>query len=197
MGRDVGRCRNVVNYMLTYATKDQKVFLLSKPPSIEKVGEDWTLWSNKLQEIDRSITVVTMKELAAVDAKLFGDKKAKSKAGAKVTATISAVDKRLTTLKSARDKSNPKSVMLSFTVASSTNLMEAPPNLVKGPMSTSSSSSSSASFSATHCAVQESSSSSASSSATHCAAQESPATPSRALKRQRKQSNKDEISVTV
>ena len=85
MGREVGRCRNVVSYMLTHATNDQKIFLLSKPPSTEKVGEDWTLWSNKLQEIGLSIAAVTMKELAAEEARLFGDKKAKSKAGAKRT----------------------------------------------------------------------------------------------------------------
>lgn len=173
MGREVGRCRNVVNYMLTYATKDQKLFLSSKPPSTEKVGEDWTLWSNKLQEIGRSIMIVTMAGLAAEEAKLFGDKKVKSKAGAKITATISAVDKRLTTLKSGRDKTSSKSATSSsFTAVASSNSKEAPSTPADEKTTTSSSSSS---------------------SKVSCAAAKSPTTPSRALKRQRK----DEITTTV
>lgn len=103
MGRDVGRCRNVVKFMMTHATNDQKTFLLAKPPSTDKVGCAWMSWNNQLQDVSRSIAEVTMKALADEEMLVYGERQNKSNAGAKVTATISAVDGRLTRLKSARE----------------------------------------------------------------------------------------------
>ena len=72
MGREVGRCRNVVNYMMTHATQDQRIFLYTKAPSADKVGSGWATWNNHLQDMSRSIAAVTMKALEDEETKVFG-----------------------------------------------------------------------------------------------------------------------------
>ena len=99
LGRDVGRSRNVANHMMTHTTEEQRLFLLTRPPSTDKVGTDWIVWHNRLKDISRAVAEVTMRSLLEDEIKHLGAKTAKSNAGAKLTATISAVDGRLTKLK--------------------------------------------------------------------------------------------------
>lgn len=151
MSREVGRCRNVVNYMLTHATQDQRIFLYTKAPSADKVGSGWATWNNHLQDMSRSIAAITMKALEDEETKAYGGKKAKSKAGAKITATLSAVDGRLTKLKAAKEEANAKSTTATYFTKMSTT--------------------------ASSCSLSSSSSSSSSSRNQSCSAQEASVTP--------------------
>ena len=101
--------------MIGHASEGELAFLNGKQPSKDRVGDQWTKWHSQLKAIGRSISTVTMAALLDEELKYFGEKSNKSKAGAKVTATVSAVDKRITNLKAAKaeeSNKNHKHVML-------------------------------------------------------------------------------------
>ena len=163
MSREVGRCRSVVNYMLTHATKEQLSFLSLRMPPKGDDAKKWTEWLNSLKEISRSVTQLTMATLIEQELKCFGEKVTKSKAGAKQTATLSAVDRRLTKLKAANgvasllqpvagltsffnsDKTGPNAVPSRGALISSASAPSSSPSSSFSSSSNSSSSSSSSS----------------------------------------------------
>ena len=100
-GREMNRCKGVVAYMIGQANRKQKDFLNSKKPRHNDNGKEWTQWHEKLKEISRDITAATMLALDAEEATYLKGK-SKSKAGAKLIATVSAVDGRLSKVKAAK-----------------------------------------------------------------------------------------------
>ena len=118
LSREVSRSKNVFAYMIGHASQGELAFLNGKQPSKDRVEDQWTKWHSQLKAIGRSISTVTMAALLDEELKYFGEKSNKSKAGAKVTATVSAVDKRITNLKAAKveeSNKNHKHVMVQTT----------------------------------------------------------------------------------